>query len=426
MMKHILPLLLLSILFASFLGCERPEIDNTDKEYPINIALELTDDQVKISWPEVNISTFDSYFILRSTDSISDDINTFTINTTFLSTIQDSDETEFVDDQIPFAEKLYYKVLVQIEDRFLLSPTVAVEFDRTILDFGFDRFYMDQATGTGYFVNNNTSQVFQYNFDDDVVLGSTIVPNAWQLRLSFGMHAGESEIYMIDGSSELKILDASDLSTKETFSVQNDIFSVAYLNSLLFVSTSNFNWPFLVYQRSNNNFVTQHEHENYYDFRTTALLSDTENKMLLCSRNYLDYFHLGASGDLITHTEESHFSSEQVLDVPILSPDKTHIIPYQSGNVYNTETLQVVGRVGLQGFFYQSFAFSSDGTKIFANQNFSTVIEEYSFPEMTLQNTHDIGIFTKYIFTRGDELVILGSIFLNGFEKTVVETISTN
>lgn len=414
------------MLFLLSLGCERPEINNSDNNYPIDITVNVEDDKVSLSWTRTNISSFEGYTILRSPDSIPDDVNILGPSPFFLGLIQEFEDTEFVDDEIPFAEKLYYKVLVNVGERILVSPTVRVDFDRTILNFRFDQFFLDKQSQKGYFIDNFSGQINRYDFaKEELETGLSFLSGV--SSLSFSDHDG-GEVYATNQTSRLSILSEDNLTEKTFISVSNStfdgIYSSVFQNDLLFMTTRIWNSPLKVFHRATRSLISQHTYENPSEQRTLAMLSDSSNKLIVASRSYLDYFHFNDSGIQLAHTDLGHFEFSFLLEQPVVSPDGAHVIPYVNGKVYSTNPIQLVGTLG--GFTSNAtdFAFSADGDKVFAVRSFPAQVEEYTFPNLQLVDTHNLGIFLKKIFVDGDELVVLGSINTSGFEQTVIERLS--
>ncbi|MEM7367282.1 MAG: hypothetical protein AAF587_01705 [Bacteroidota bacterium] len=425
MMKNTTFFSILGILCLVSIGCERPEINNSDNNYPLDISMTVEEDEVSLSWTRTNVSSFEGYVILRSPDSIPDDINILGPSPFFLGLIQELDETEFVDDEIPFAESLYYKVIANVGERMLISPTVRADFDRTILNFRFDQFFFNRANQKGYFIDNFSGQTNRYDFKDEKEESGLSFLGGIS-SMSFGDRDG-GEIYTANQTNKLSILNEETLTEKTSITVSSStstgIYHSIYRGDLLFMTTRIWNSPFQVYRRSTRALVDQFTYQSPSEERTIAFLSDSANKMIAASRSHLDYLHLSESGAIVERKDLAHFEFSFLLPQPVVSPDGEYVIPYTSGRVFSTNPIQVIGSVGNFTSNATDFAFSEDGTKVFAIRSFPAQVEEYSFPNLQLLKTHRLGIFLKRIFVEGNDLVVLGNIHTSGFEQTVIERI---
>ena len=125
--------LILTPLLLLFASCEKEVIDNTDKKFPIEISVNNKGSLSELTWTRANVSSFVEYIIVRSTDSIPSGLPP--ASTPIVARIDDFEEITFVDSSTPFVEELYYKVYVDIGERFLESPSLKV--DQKILGYDF-------------------------------------------------------------------------------------------------------------------------------------------------------------------------------------------------------------------------------------------------------------------------------------------------
>ena len=94
---------LVVLALLSFCACEKEVIDNTDKNFPIDLTAESLGQLTKLTWTPTNISTFEEYLIVRSSDSIPTGIEP--TNNQIIARIDDYEEATFTDGNISFEEE---------------------------------------------------------------------------------------------------------------------------------------------------------------------------------------------------------------------------------------------------------------------------------------------------------------------------------
>ncbi|MEM7655881.1 MAG: hypothetical protein AAF399_07115 [Bacteroidota bacterium] len=415
-------------LCASLLwSCEREQIDNTDNGYPIELEITQIGNQVSLSWPEANISSFVEYRILRSPDSIPDELTQNVTNATIAGRILNYEEVEFLDDEVPFANRLYYKLLVDIGDRFLLSPTIAVDFDRTLLDISFstawyagtgDQLYIHDAFGTG--------DLHRYDLKKKEVAASKYFSNNFQAKLSLGEYDGKTELYLFDPFlNTFGVWDEMSLAFVQSWNPPYGLTDVVRANNFLFLAVDDWNYPIRVSQRANFDQIEQVNLANGSVARNLTILQEDPNgtELLSVSSRSLERLQFDAQGQHLDTEVETSSDFREIVSETIFSPDGQYFIPYRFGGVYTTSDLQLFGNFGDENDFFQEFAFAPEGDRLFALNSFTGIIEEYSFPELERIGEINLEVNVREIFVYENQLVLIGITFLNGFSQTYLEFI---
>lgn len=429
-MKHTTYLPFLGLLCIVCFACERPKIDNTDNGYPIELTALLEDDGVKLSWTTTNISTFESYTILRSTDSISDDVATFFFSGDVLANVSEVEESSFTDENIPFAEYLYYKVVVDIGSRVLLSPTVRLDNNVTVLPFRYNSFFIDQRDHLGYFYDLSFGLVYQYDFINEEFPNSPILANSRPARIYTSEFAG-GEVYFLNGTSTLSFYSQNPFQYKGSLSadvsIYDEVYSVAYQNDFLFLTKDDYSSSLQIYDRASEELVTSHTFSNSSSEHLIVPLPGDEHEIIIAGPYSVKYYDFNEQGGISFQSEFTTASYSYFLNRPIISPDGEYVIPFQNGLVFQTNPIQQIGTIPLAlTTRISSVTFSEDGTKIFVIPSSSTnlEVEEYSFPELELLESHTIGFNPDEVFVIGSKVYMVGSVFLNGSWITAIETIT--
>ncbi len=427
-MKHTNYLPFLGLLCTICFACERPEVDNTDNNYPIELSVMMDeDDVVNLSWTATNVSTFDNYTILRSTDSIFDDLSSFFIAGNTIANISEYDESSFIDENIPFAEKLYYKVLANIGNRILLSPTVRLDNDVTVLDFSLGEFHFDKENQLGYFYVSNSGLVYQYDFINDNFPSNPQNPSVRPQRFYSGNYGG-GEVYFIDGTSTLSIYSKEpfqyNTSLVSAGSTYDDIYSVVYQNGLLFLTIDDWSSPLRIYDRASQSLVGSQTYSNSSSEHLLVPLPVGNNKFMIASQRNLLYYDFDGVGN-VTSQSDFPIPYYNLLDKPQVSPDGQYIVAFENGMIFQTNPIQQVGTVVSAGTgYFSSMIFSDDGNRLFVVPNISPEVQEYSFPDLQLVKSHQMPFSVRELCTAGNKLYALGLVFINNRTATAIETIT--
>lgn len=427
-MKHTLYLSILGLLCMICFACERPEVDNTDNNYPIELSVTTGDGHAKLSWTTTNVSTFENYIILRSTDSISDDVANFFFAGNVIANISEVEESSFVDEDVPFTDHIYYKVLVEIGSRVLLSPTVRIDLELTILDFKYSQFHFEPDDQIGYFYDPNFGVMYQYDFVNNIFPGSPITPSSIPSKLYSGSYGG-GEMYILDRTSTLSIYSQAPFQYQASLvsagSTYDDIYSVAYQNGLIFITIDNWNTPLRIYDRVSKNLVASHTYTNTSSEHLIVPLPEGENKFMIASQRNLEYYDFDGDGNVTTHTEFP-IASYNLLEKPQISPDGQYIVPYENGMVFQTSPTQQTGTLVSPGAsWFSSIVFSEEGNRLFAVPNNPPArIEEYSLPDLKLVKSHQMPFGVGDICAAANKVYAIGAVFFNSKIVTAVETIT--
>ncbi|MDX1407157.1 MAG: hypothetical protein R3330_03460, partial [Saprospiraceae bacterium] len=220
-------------------GCEDPDITPSPFAYPLALTAGQQDHGMTLSWTRIDVSSFEEYIILRSTDTIPDTAEPeITGLTTVVARIDQRTEHTFSDFQLPIEPVLYYKVYAKIGGRFLMSPTVRVELDYQVIEYRADVMAADTVRNEIVGFDRSRNLLFSYNYlDDEVVASELYTLNTPLIR--FGRYQGKSEVYVCDRNSVIFIADQETLQWTHTINTTFSVIDFVVVDELIIVTRNN-------------------------------------------------------------------------------------------------------------------------------------------------------------------------------------------
>lgn len=174
------------LIFSSFFSCK-----GDDQEMPLQeFELSITQDgnQLSHTWTEVNISDFERYIIVRSSEPIPINIDTFLVFP-FISELNkvvhketSSSTSEWEEIVLSEETKLYYRAFIKLSDRYIASNEVEVDFAEKLIfrstqNSNIDVFHHPDLKLI-YFLDNVDS-LFAYNYESAELVAETSISPYW-------------------------------------------------------------------------------------------------------------------------------------------------------------------------------------------------------------------------------------------------------
>lgn len=396
-MRQFLPLILVAacLLFS----CQKEEINNLDKGFPIELNIESVGQSSILSWTATNISTFEEYLVVRSFDSIPTGINpeaNFVI-----AQIDDYEEASFRDASLSFEEELFYKVYVDIGDRFLESPSIKASRKILRFDFFASDITYDASQDVFFLKELSAGEIHRFDVAQNEITHSVAVDNFEDFIV--GTYAGQRELYVSSqGNGLIQIYDATNLELIADFSTGKRTPQVETNNrGLLFCAIDDFDEQLTVYRRSDFTRMGSANNTAGSSGRTLTLLNEATNELLESTFDGLFYYRFDDDGNLM-ESKSNTFQTGFVLNNIRISPDKTRFIPFQSGEVFNTNLELQTG--GLFSNDISDFVFSPDGSQLACGFNFFGFIQVFSFPSFQATDGFDLFLDdVQYMVPYGDD-----------------------
>ena len=403
-----------------FAACKKEKVDNTDQAYPIELSLSKPGRNVVLNWTKTNISDFESYLLVRSTDPIEDTPEPVGI----FQTIDDFEENTFEDTAFPLSEKVYYKVYAKVGDRFLFSPTVAIEFDVHLLDFQVSRTVFDAESGRFFMFENQFRKIYKYDLESEELVEVLEDQSAFDYIMAVGDAGEGTELFLArNGDFQVKIYDADNFDLKSVFSAGSSISGIEVGQGVFMLSTSDFFTPFRVYDRLTQNLVEGSDLAQGFDYRIKRMPGDDRVIVGASSDDELVVYKFNDNWQ-ITDEMSAFFLASPLLEIEV-SPDGKHFIPSLEGQVFDLE-LNLVGVVSpsSSSSFAQDYLFSADGTKVYAFLFSPGKMVEFSFPELEELRTIDLNYTPVSAFLSKEGKILVVGWAVDGFNvKTYVDVL---
>ncbi len=402
----------------AFFSCQKEEIDNSDNDgYGIQLSLHKPGRNVELTWTRTNVSNFEQYLVARSLDSLPDS----PIPNNVIATLDNVDSTHFVDASFPLANKVFYKIYAKIGDRFLLSQTVSVVPDVKLLDFQTIKVIRYAPTQSLYMVSEQEAKLRRYDYVKETVEAERNLGAAFFVPMAAGDNGFGHELYYSSNqTSTITIADALTLQTKDNFSANSSVSALAAGNGFVIAATSHWSDPLAIYSRSNKSFIDGGDGSIDFD-RTIGIIPGSNTSIIEADFNFINQYDLTQSGQVNFMKSANSFGG--IIPQIVFSPAGSHFLPNAAGNIMDNN-LNIVGILPNSNFNnFITYVFSADGKKLFAFSNvFAGVMQEFSFPDLTLLNTTDLGYLVVNAFNgEGNDILVVGRVFLTFEEQTIVD-----
>ena len=402
-------------------GCDDPSIAPTPFEYPISLSGSQGQFAVTLEWQEVSVSTFEEYFILRSQDSIPDTPEPeITGLTTLVTRIDQQEITTFTDSQFPISQTLYYKAYAKIGDRFLMSPTVRVDLDLQVFNLRADALTVDIDEHVIIAYDRSQQLLFAYDYISREILEQR--QHFFNVPLiHFGTYNGSKEIYLSDRSTSLFIINRETLVTKQTMFTTYNIQDFKYDDERFFIARDGPSSSSLaVYRRSNLTLAEQINSVINFTRNVQVLGESPEQKVMDLAINQMARYSVTGTDISQDFLKQVVVSGSQVFSS--VRPGQDEIVLTNNGHIVNSNIESITTLDGGSRFF-QSFAFSPDGDRLFGSAfNLNTV--EISIYDATsnyaLIKRIPINFSPTRIFADDENVYAVGLVFLGGVNKTII------
>ncbi len=415
-MRQLFPLMVLLLLFCY--SCEKEVIDNTDKNFPIELTSEVKGSLFTLSWTETNISTFNEYLVVRSFDSIPSSLQPSA--NIIVGRIDDLTESTFVDNSAPFETELHYKVYVDIGDRFLESPSVKVVQNILTFDFAAEKIIYSKEQDAFFLAQLSQGRVSRYDVASNKITHEISgITNFRDFML--GNNGGTQELYISSQSNGLiTIYNAGNLAEINAFSVGREVYAMANNNrGLLFMSTDFSSESLRIIRRSDfsqagsiNTMVSSSE-------RRLTMLNEATNELVEATSFEIMYYKIGEDGSVL-EVRENRATNGTLLGKIVISPDKQNIIPYRTGTVFDTNLALKISP-NIFSSSVSAFAFNSAGDKLIAGFSFFGFLQPVSFPSLIEEEFVDVSMNSVQHLEPSNEEDI---IYVVGFREVGFEIVS--
>jgi len=411
--------LLLCLLATILLHSCKDDEDNTppnENGYAFDLTVTKEGNNIKLDWESLKVSSFVQYVIVRSLDSIPDDpapsFNQQSANAFF---IDDQNETTFTDISFPEFGDLYYKVYIQLDGRFVLSPTVKIPSDSKVLPFCYNHGAI--IPGTNFIIiTGGNNQVAKYDFVQHKVLKQRTVNLDNNVMVRVGDAGNGMEIFLFTPSSvgssseRFLILDINSLSTKEDKDTGDEIYDILpSKKGFIFLTTDDFTYTIKSLKRSDLSVVGELKVQPSYVARRLLMTPSNPNRILELSSSEITAHNFNDNGEFIDFETLTIFPNSNVnRDIAVSSTGDAFI---------HTQDLlirSVADLTELENYFFftSSTIFDSQNDNFIYFSDFSSLLKlDRSNGELELITSLTLEV--NQLFDNGDEVVLVGDAFNN-------------
>jgi len=421
-MKHTILLLLgLFLLFS----CEEIVINNDDKLSTIELTITENDDgSSQLEWTMANTSSFQKYWLVRSSDSIPNSFHAIDLNNSILIELEDYKEHTYQDLPTELSNQAFYRVFVELNDRKLVSNEVTGANDIHIFNFLAVDVEFSVSANALYLLAHPSRNIYKWDISQSTLHTS----NAANHSDNYGI-----EIETIDNQEHLIAFENSfdeffsydlDLNYEKAISFSGHACQDAAISNSGIILGSMFSAPsILTFDYHTDNLLHTFNSPNNSAVKKIETISNqSENHFIETgSDNKLHLYKVDSAGVVFEHTEQELTPPSYFNDIAI-SPDQQHFAGNTAGLIFNKD-LSLFGQIQSDVTF-QNFAFSSNGEQLVAIRGNSSKqdIVIYKFPELTEERVIPLGYSASHVFMKGNQLVIIGQNYINGVEKFSIQT----
>jgi hypothetical protein len=366
---------------------------------PIILATpEKTPNGILLNWNENQQSNFKKYDVFRSDNNCTD------ANKVLIASITDQSETSFVDEFAPLEFQVCYFVEVRNEEnQFRKSNNQVIDFPSGYI-FNFIPYDMLKHPTQEYIylLDQGGQRLIKYDYNAQEIVGETNLQGTIGY-CAIGDNGFGVEIYTPSNNGSIYIYNADDLSLVTSINTGLPTTSVAVngLGHVIAALLPNPWWdqPVRTYLRSNGLNL-----DGNGDFDGDRLrMIPGKNELISISTGVspvdMEYFQLTNDGFINLH-QDDQYHGDYPLNPRIfrVSNDGTYSITSSNGAVYlANSSMEYKGELQRGSLEFSDFAFSDDGSIIYAGTSNRRSIQLGSYPSL---------IRNDEILTKGFPIII--------------------
>ena len=422
-LKMQLVLLFVITLFIS--SCKKEiEVDPNDNKFPINLKLEEENGLTNLSWDKVNVSTFESYILVRSSEPIPTGLipKVGDPDHEIIAEITKVDSTVFSDVSAPWSAAVYYKLYVNIGNRFIESQSLVNNQNAFVFDDFFDAIHVDKDSNWTILLSTNSGRIILFDIDENKIISDKQLSSFLDINsilLETGNDGPDRMLYVWDNfSSELTKMSLPDLNIVDQefmpatcFSIINNGKGQLYLTN--YDQTNAFN----VRSQSDLKLLKGTSKTNYYEKRVLFLLDPLNQKVVEVSSTKLTSFDVNQTSYVLSNQNSITIpgNTQYIPNEIIYSNDRNYFITSKNGTVYDKD-LKLVVKNALD--ITSKYAFSDDNQffyQAYTDANFVSKLVKYNFPQMDIVDELELPIFdVKKMVSLQNSILIYGTDPLTG------------
>lgn len=370
--------------------------------------------KIDLEWEKYANSDFLKYEIYRTNADCNIE------NAQLLTTITSAETTSFTDNLPPFEFKVcYYVKIINSENNSRNSNTIGVDSPSGyIFDFIPYDMVKHPTEDFIYLLDRSGKRLLKFDYIN-LTLVKEINLQGTIGYIAIGDNGFDVEIYTPSDDGWVYVYDANDLSLKTSIStgLENACVVVNGLGHVI-VSVAPSPWwerPVRTFLRSNGLYI-----DGNGDFERDRLkMIPGKNEMISISTSVspidMEYFKLSSTGTIDIHKDDS-YHGDHPLDPKIfrISNDGRYVITSDQGAVYlANESMEYKGQLQRGALNFSDFAFSDDGSIIYAATSNRKSVQIGNYPSLIRNNEILTKGFPHFIIKDGNRIISLSKQFQN-------------
>ncbi|MEM6262326.1 MAG: hypothetical protein AAGI38_07460 [Bacteroidota bacterium] len=405
-----------------FGSCNQEEaLEPAAPTYPISLSVTPEIQGNSLTWSKIDGEAFERYWVIRSADSLPDDLKMESLGGLEAAQYDAPEITAFFDEEAPRLPVIYYKVIGDLGDRMVISPTVALRREVYGLDEIGAEMIVEPIYNTLFIKSHEDAIVTAFNYEKKDGL-SSIGLSRYDMNLMAGAHNGKSELYAFERSSrEVSIFPIEPLAkfTRHTFDRQ--IVSMASDGrGKLFVSFGGSDRKVGIFDRNSMNETGSITGGGASHLTIIPGGPPGGTRLLDFSGREVHAYNLDQNGTLVSRESRPVVGSSNNSQTIAIHPDGDFIMPFENGLAIDKNLNSVVTQIGGRS---STFAFTQDGSTLYHIRSSRVSIHE--IPSFELMGDFRVGHSNIGIFSDTDDgkLLLVGNATIDGKFQAFVEII---
>lgn len=431
MKKLFYPCTILALLSVVWFSCRKAiTIDDSDRDFPIQLTATIEGDSVVLSWNMERTVQFQRLIVVRTPAPIDKGLSPFNLpDVKFILDSGEDDIERLVELQSVYYPSLYYKVYIQVgAEKFIESNSVVVNYDGfSAAGFPTSALAHPDSNWVVVVVNlgNQATQISLINLDEHKVMGSMFIPRSVppMLSLSFKYVNEQAYLMVLETPYQYSRYQLPTMVLSEKVILPYPTWSVlgARSNDFVFMTHEHAGYGMTIRnvdEISNVIHAYERQYPNFQDHVQT-FLDASQNKILEVSNNGIQRLRFTTDGALdSTYSKANPWAINSSINSHniVVAPGGKYFIMGSNRYVYNENLDQVTQLYSESGRDHSDYCFSPDGKYLYAlasiyNPTLKTKILKFRVETWQVENTLELNDFfgSQLLFNTKNELILFSN-----------------
>ncbi len=421
----------LALLSVVWFSCRKAiTIDDTDRDFPIQLSATIEGDSVVLSWNLERTVQFQRLIVVRTPAPIDKGLSPFNLpDVKFILDSGEDDIEQLVELKSVYYRSLYYKVYVQVgAEKFIESNSVVVNYDGFSAE-GFPTSALAHPDSNWVVVvvnlGNQSTQISLINLDENKVMGSMFIPRSVPptLSLSFKYFNEQAYLMVMETPYQYSRYQLPTMVLSEKVTLPYPTWSVlgARSNDFVFMTHENAEYGMTIRKVEEISTVTHAYERQYQNFQNhvQTFLDASQNKILEICDNGIQRLRFTTDGALdSTYSKVNPWATNNSMNSHdiVVAPGGKYFIMGRNRYVYNENLDRVAQLYSENGRDHSDYCFSPDGKYLYAlvpisNPTLKTKILKFKVDTWQVENTLELNdLFgSQLLFNTKNELILFSN-----------------